>query len=157
MLPDGSLTGDGVKQRIRQKLLEDCNLHTVVRLPNSVFQPYASVATNLLFFTKGEPTQNIWYYEHQLPEGYKAYSKTKTIQLAEFETLKSWWSDRETHEKAWQVDIDTIKANGYNLDIKNPHRAEEEKHHSSTELLDLLHQSFAKGDQLLEQLRKELV
>lgn len=157
VLPDGSLTGDGVKQRIRQKLLEDCNLHTIVRLPNSVFQPYASVATNLLFFAKGEPTQNIWYYEHQLPEGYKAYSKTKTIQLAEFDTLKSWWANREANEQAWQVDIDTIKANGYNLDIKNPHRAEEEKQHSSTELLDLLHQSFAKGDQLLEQLRKELV
>lgn len=157
VLPDGSLTGDGVKQRIRQKLLEDCNLHTIVRLPNSVFQPYASVATNLLFFTKGEPTKNIWYYEHKLPEGYKAYSKTKPIQLAEFDTLKNWWENREANEQAWQVDIDTIKANGYNLDIKNPHRAEEEKQHSSTELLDLLHQSFAKGDQLLEQLRKELV
>lgn len=157
VLPDGSLTGDGVKQRIRQKLLEDCNLHTIVRLPNSVFQPYASVATNLLFFTKGEPTKNIWYYEHKLPEGYKAYSKTKPIQLAEFDTLKNWWENREANEQAWQVDIDTIKANGYNLDIKKPHRAEEEKQHSSTELLDLLHQSFAKGDQLLEQLRKELV
>jgi len=157
VLPDGSLTGDGVKQRIRQKLLEDCNLHTIVRLPNSVFQPYASVATNLLFFTKGEPTKNIWYYEHKLPERYKAYSKTKPIQLAEFDTLKNWWENREANEQAWQVDIDTIKASGYNLDIKNPHRAEEEKQHSSAELLDLLHQSFAKGDQLLEQLRKELV
>ena len=115
------------------------------------------MATNLLFFTKGEPTQSIWYYEHKLPEGYKAYSKTTPIQLAEFETLKSWWTNREANEQAWQVDIDTIKANGYNLDIKNPHRAEEEKQYSSTELLDLLHQSFAKSDQLLEQLRKELV
>lgn len=157
VLPDGSLTGDGVKQRIRQKLLEDCNLHTIVRLPNSVFQPYASVATNLLFFTKGEPTQSIWYYEHKLPEGYKAYSKTKPIQLAEFDTLKSWWANREESDQAWQVNIDTIKANAHNLDIKNPHRPEDEKQHSSSELLDLLHQSFAKGDQLLEQLRKELV
>jgi type I restriction enzyme M protein len=156
VLPDGSLTGDGVKQRIRQKLLEDCNLHTIVRLPNSVFQPYASVATNLLFFTRGEPTKTIWYYEHKLPEGYKAYSKTKPIQLAEFGTLKSWWANREANEQAWQVDIDTIKANGYNLDIKNPHRAEEERQYSSAELLDLLHQSFARGDQLLEQLRKAL-
>lgn len=157
ILPDGSLTGDGVKQRIRQKLLEDCNLHTIVRLPNSVFQPYASVATNLLFFNKGEPTTNIWYYEHKLPEGYKAYSKTKPIQLAEFETLKNWWANRESNEQAWQVDIDTIKANGYNLDIKNPYRAKEERQPSSSELLDLLHQSFAEGDQLLEQLRKELL
>jgi len=157
VLPDGSLTGDGVKQRIRQKLLEDCNLHTIVRLPNSVFQPYASVATNLLFFTKGEPTKNIWYYEHQLPEEYKAYSKTKPIQLAEFETLKQWWNNRESTEQAWQVDIETIRQNGFTLDIKNPHRPEEEKQLSSAELLDLLHQSFTKGDQLLEQLRKELI
>ena len=157
VLPDGSLTGDGVKQRIRQKLLEDCNLHTIIRLPNSVFQPYASVATNLLFFTKDKPTQNIWYYEHKLPEGYKAYSKTKPIQQAEFDTVKGWWQHREENEQAWQVNIDTIKANGYNLDIRNPHRPEEERQHSSAELLDLLHQSFAKGDQLLDQLRKELV
>lgn len=157
VLPDGSLTGDGVKQRIRQKLLEDCNLHTIVRLPNSVFQPYASVATNLLFFTKGEPTKNIWYWQHRLPEGYKAYSKTKPIQLAEFADLKQWWNNREASEQAWQVDIDIIKANGYSLDIKNPHRPEEEKQRTSAELLDLLHHSFTKGDQLLEQLRKELV
>jgi len=157
VLPDGSLTGDGVKQRIRQKLLEDCNLHTIIRLPNSVFQPYASVATNLLFFIKGEATKNVWYWEHKLPEGYKAYSKTKPIQSAEFASLKQWWNNREENEQAWQVDIKTIKANGYNLDIKNPHQLEEEKQYSSSELLDMLHQSFAKGDQLLEQLRRELV
>lgn len=80
VLPDGSLTGDGVKQRIRQEFLEQCNVHTIVRLPNSVFQPYASVATNLLFFTKGEPTKEIFYWEHKLPEGQKSYSKTKPIQ-----------------------------------------------------------------------------
>ena len=157
VLPDGSLTGDGVKERIRKKLLEDCNLHTIIRLPNSVFQPYASVATNLLFFTKGEPTKHTWYYQHKLPEGYKAYSKTKPIQLAEFDTLKQWWNNREANEQAWQADIETIKASGYNLDIKNPHQPAEEKQHSSSELLGLLHQSFAKGDELLEQLRKELV
>ena len=157
VLPDGSLTGDGVKQRIRQKLLEDCNLHTIIRLPNSVFQPYASVATNLLFFTKGELTKKVWYYEHKLPEGYKAYSKTKPIQLAEFDGLKRWWNEREESEQAWQVDIDTIKANGYNLDIKNPHQPEEEKQYSSAELLDLLHQSFEKSDGLLAELRQELI
>ncbi len=156
MLPDGSLTGDGVKERIRKKLLEDCNLHTIIRLPNSVFQPYASVATNLLFFTKGEKTEKVWYWEHKLPEGYKAYSKTKPIQLAEFAGLKKWWKKRKANEQAWKVDIKTIKKNGYNLDIKNPHQPEEEKQYSSGELLDLLHQSFAKGDMLLEQLRKGL-
>ncbi|MCE3237646.1 MAG: hsdM3 [Gammaproteobacteria bacterium] len=156
VLPDGSLTGDGIKQRVRQKLLEDCNLHTIIRLPNSVFQPYASVATNLLFFTKGEKTKKVWYWEHRLPEGYKAYSKTKTIQFTEFDSLKQWWRNREVSDNAWQVDIKTIMENGWNLDIKNPHRAEEEKQHSSAELLDLLHKSFDKGDELLDQLRKEL-
>jgi len=166
VLPDGSLTGDGVKQRIREKLLKDCNLHTIIRLPNSVFQPYASVATNLLFFTKGEPTKEVWYYEHRLPEGYKAYSKTKPIQLAEFDGIKQWWRRdesgitnfelREESEQAWKIDIATIETNGYNLDIKNPHQPEEEQQYSSAELLDLLHQSFSKGDELLARLRKEL-
>lgn len=156
VLPDGSLTGDGVKQRIRQKLVEDCNLHTIVRLPNSVFQPYASVATNLLFFTKGEQTKAIWYYQHKLPEGYKAYSKTKPIQKIEFDDLKHWWGERKSSEVAWQVDIKSIKASGYDLDIKNPRSSEEEDQYSSGELLDMLHESFVKGDGLLKQLRKEL-
>jgi type I restriction enzyme M protein len=156
VLPDGSLTGAGVKQRIRQKLLEDCNLHTIVRLPNSVFQPYASVATNLLFFTKGEPTKNVWYYQHKVPVGIKSYSKTKPIQLSEFDDLKTWWNNRESSDVAWCENIESIKANGYDLDIKNPHQPEEEKQNTSSELLDLLHASFAKGDELLDQLRKEL-
>jgi type I restriction enzyme M protein len=92
-----------------------------------------------------------------LPEDYKSYSKTKLIQLAEFDSLKQWWHNRTASDQAWQVDIETIKQNGYNLDIKNPHQPEEEKHYTSIELLDLLHKSFARGDQLLEQLRKELV
>jgi len=156
VLPDGSLTGDGVKARIREKLLTDCNLHTIVRLPNSVFQPYASVATNLLFFTKGTPTKVIWYYEHKLPEGQKSYSKTKPIKISEFDPLKEWWSNREENEQAWKVDIKTIKDNGFNLDIKNPHKEEEEAMHTSAELLDMLHQSFTKSDALLNKLKEEL-
>ena len=156
VLPDGSLTGDGVKERIRKKLLEECNLHTIVRLPNSVFQPYASVATNLLFFVKGKPTKSIWYYEHKLPQGYKAYSKTKPIQLSEFDAMKEWWGNRIENELAWKVDMKTIAENGYNLDIKNPHQPEEEKQYTSTELLDILHQSFAKGDKLIKRLRESL-
>ncbi len=156
VLPDGSLTGDGVKQRIRQHFLETCNLHTIVRLPNSVFQPYASVATNLLFFEKGAPTREIWYWEHQLPEGMKAYSKTKPIRKEEFETLKQWWPDRRENEQAWKVSIEAVKKNGYNLDIKNPHVAEAEQTYSSAELLEMLHESFRKSDELLEQLTSEI-
>lgn len=156
VLPDGSLTGDGVKQRIREKLLTDCNLHTIVRLPNSVFQPYASVATNLLFFTKGTPTKEIWYCEHKLPEGQKAYSKTKPIKLEEFEPLKLWWNNREENEQAWKVDIETIKANGFNLDIKNPHKEEVEHTYTSSELLEMLSNSFSKSNTLLEKLKSGL-
>ena len=157
VLPDGSLTGEGVKARIRQHWLESCNLHTIVRLPNSVFQPYASVATNLLFFTKGKPTQEIWYWQHQLPVGVKAYSKTKPIQKTEFENLKAWWDNRVESEQAWKVSIEDLKANNYNLDIKNPHIAEAEQSYSSAELLNLLHDSFEKSDHLLNQLKMELI
>lgn len=156
VLPDGSLTGDGVKQRIRQEFLEQCNVHTIVRLPNSVFQPYASVATNLLFFTKGEPTKEIWYWEHKLPDGQKSYSKTKPIQKSEFDSLKAWWGNRSENEQAWKVGIDTLKGNGFNLDIKNPFVKEEEVTHTTAELLDLLSQSFRKSDELIEELKKSL-
>lgn len=156
ILPDGSLTGDGVKQRIRQHLLETCNLHTVVRLPNSVFQPYASVATNMLFFEKGKPTKEIWYWEHQMAEGIKAYNKTKPIQKSEFDSLKDWWQDRQENEQAWKVPLAQLEANGYNLDIKNPHVAESTHTYSSAELLELLQDSFHKSDELLEKLKQEL-
>jgi type I restriction enzyme M protein len=156
VLPDGSLTGDGVKQRIRQHFLENCNLHTIVRLPNSVFQPYASVATNLLFFGKGKPTKFVWYWEHKLPEGVKAYSKTKPIQKSEFDTLKKWWKKRKENEQAWKVSIDEIIENDYNLDIKNPHTPEVVHEYTSAELVKILHDSFRKSDELLENLKKEL-
>ena len=157
VLPDGSLTGDGVKQRIRQEFLEQCNVHTIVRLPNSVFQPYASVATNLLFFTKGEHTKEIWYWEHKLPEGQKSYSKTKPIQKSEFDSLKAWWNNRAENEQAWKVGIDTLKGNGFNLDIKNPFVKEEEVTHTTAELLDMLSESFKKSDELIEELKKGLM
>lgn len=156
VLPDGSLTGEGVKQRIRQHFLESCNLHTIVRLPNSVFQPYASVATNLLFFEKGQPTKEIWYWEHKLPEGMKAYSKTKLIRKSEFGKLKDWWNNRQTNEHAWKVSIDDISSNGYNLDIKNPHISKEEEVYSSMELLETINESFKKSDKLIEELKSEL-
>lgn len=156
VLPDGSLTGDGVKQRIRQEFLEQCNVHTIVRLPNSVFQPYASVATNLLFFTKGEPTKEIFYWEHKLPEGQKSYSKTKPIQKKEFDSLKAWWNNRSENEQAWKVGIDVLKNNGYNLDIKNPFVKDEEIVYSTSQILQMLGDSFAKSESLLNELKSSL-
>lgn len=154
VLPDGSLTGEGVKQRVRQRLLEECNLHTIIRLPNSVFQPYATVATNLLFFTKGSPTKEIWYYEHRLPEGQKSYSKTRPLQLQEFDPIKAWWNKREESDLSWKVDIQTIIDRNYDLDIKNPNKQEEEIIYSSAELMEMLEESFGKSQNLLNQIKE---
>jgi len=150
-----SSNGDGVKQRIREKWLTDCNVHTIVRLPNSVFSPYASVATNLCFFEKGTPTKETWYYEHRLPEGQKSYSKTKPIRIEEFDAEKAWWPKREESDVAWKVKIADIAARGYDLDIKNPHRKETEVEYSSAELIEMLQASFNRSNDLLRQLKKE--
>jgi type I restriction enzyme M protein len=154
VLPDGSLTGGGIKERVRQKLLEECNLHTIIRLPNSVFQPYAGVSTNLLFFTKGEPTKEVWYYEHRLPEEQKAYSKTKPLQLKEFYPIKKWWKKREESDISWKVDIQTIIDRNYDLDIKNPVKVEEKIENGSLELMKMLESSFATSSKLLNQLKE---
>lgn len=153
VLPDGSLTGEGVKQRVRQRLLEECNLHTIVRLPNSVFQPYATVATNLLFFDKGKPTKEVWYYEHRLPEGQKSYSKTKTIQAREFDPIKAWWNNRQESDQSWKVPIKTIIERNYDLDIKNPTSKIEEEVLTSSEIMERLTASFGKSFELLEGLK----
>ena len=150
VLPDGSLFGEGVKTRIKKSLLEECNLHTIVRLPKSVFAPYApNVATNLLFLTKGQPTKEVWYYEHQFPKGIKAYNKTNPIKISEFDAIKNWWgnesdvfSSRKESEFAWRVSIEEIEKNNFNLDIKNPNSAPEEFVNTKTAL-----DSFLKLDQ----------
>jgi type I restriction enzyme M protein len=153
VLPDGSLTGDGVKQRVRQKLLEDCNVHTIVRLPQSVFAPYATVNTNLIFFEKGKPTKEIWYYEHTLPEGQKAYSKTKPIRIEEFEPIKQWWNNRKESEVAWKVPIQTIIDRNYDLDIKNPNKVVEEVVYDRKAIIAQLEQSFQASLQILNELK----
>ena len=153
VLPDGSLTGEGVKQRVRQKLLEDCNVHTIIRLPQSVFAPYATVNTNLIFFEKGKPTKEIWYYEHALPEGYKAYSKTKPIQISEFENIKEWWTKREESEVSWKVSIDTIIERGYDLDIKNPNKVVEEVVYDRQAIIKKIENNQSKISKILEELK----
>ena len=153
VLPDGSLTGDGVKQRVRQKLLEDCNVHTIIRLPQSVFAPYATVNTNLIFFEKGKPTKEIWYYEHTLPEGQKAYSKTKPIRISEFEPIKDWWNNREESEVSWNVPIQTIIDRNYDLDIKNPNKKVEEIVYDRKEIIRNIENSFNESLLLLNELK----
>jgi type I restriction enzyme M protein len=125
VLPDGFLFGDGIKARIKEQLLTECDLHTIVRLPNGVFSPYTGIKTNLLFFTKGKPTTEVWYYEHPYPAGYKSYSKTKPIAIGEFDREKAWWNARAESEYAWKVSAAELREGGWNLDRKNPNKIEE--------------------------------
>ena len=157
VLPDGFLFGEGVATRIKESLLEKCNLHTIVRLPNGVFAPYTGIKTNLLFFTKGKPTKDVWYFEHPYPDGVKNYNKTKPINIKEFDLEKAWWNNREENQYAWKVSAEELKKRNYNFDIKNPNSTEEQHQYTSNELIDLLGQSFAKSNQLLKQLKEELV
>jgi len=135
VLPDGTLFGEGVKTKIKKLLTEECNLHTIVRLPNGVFNPYTGIKTNLLFFTKGKPTKEIWFYEHPYPDGVKNYSKTKPMKFEEFQTEQEWWgteadgfASRVENEQAWKVSIEEVIERNFNLDIKNPHVGEVESH-----------------------------
>ena len=156
VLPDGTLFGEGVKTRIKEKLLEECNLHTIVRLPNGVFSPYTSIKTNLLFFTKGEPTREVWYYEHPYPAGYKSYSKTKPIRIEEFAPEKAWWENREESELAWRVSVEDIKANNFNLDIKNPNKVDE-GHGDPLVLLAKYKEILAEVAETRDSLKQELM
>jgi type I restriction enzyme M protein len=153
VLPDGSLTGEGVKARVREKLLTDCNVHTIVRLPQSVFAPYATVNTNLLFFEKGKQTKDIWYYEHQLPAGAKAYNKTNPIRIEEFEPLKKWWKKRIESEVSWKASLKTIIQRGYDLDIKNPNKVVEELVYDKKAILKSIESNHAKISSILEELK----
>ncbi len=137
VLPDGFLFGEGVKTRLKDRLLAECDLHTIVRLPNGVFAPYTSINTNLLFFEKSRPTKDVWFVEHPLPEGYKQYTKTKPIRHEEFGYLADWWDDREETEWAWKVSADTIAAGGYSLDLANPHEDEAVQHDPAELLTEL--------------------
>jgi len=155
VLPDGTLFGEGVKTRIKEELLAQCNLHTIVRLPNGVFAPYTGIKTNLLFFTKGEPTREIWYYEHPYPPGVKSYNKTKPIHISEFDLEKKWWKKRKETELAWRVPIEQIKASGYNLDIKNPNVVDP-GHADPDKLLAEYQQLVAAVSETREKLKREL-
>jgi len=152
VLPDGTLFGEGVKTRLKEHLLEECNLHTIVRLPNSVFKPYASIGTNLLFFVKGEPTKEIWYYEHRVVAGQKAYSMTKPIRFEHLKPCIDWWDKREENEISWKVTIDAVKARNYNLDFKNPHVVTDD-HGDPEELLAKLDESEKQTAVLRDQLK----
>jgi type I restriction enzyme M protein len=160
VLPDGTLFGEGVKTRLKEQLMEECNLHTIVRLPNSVFKPYASIGTNLLFFEKGEPTKDVWFWEHRVPEGQKAYSMTKPIRFEHLQGCIDWWGGpkrkgREEGPFAWKVTAEELKARGYNLDIKNPHTVADD-HGDPDELLASLTAAETETARLRDELKSIL-
>lgn len=143
VVPIGTLFGDGVCARIKEELLKEFNLHTVVRLPNGVFAPYTPIPTNLLFFDRSGPTKEIWYYEHPLPEGRKSYTKTQPLQFEEFAPCIAWWHNRVENDRAWKVSVaDVVKydENGNllsaNLDIKNPNIKQDFEHLPPDQLAD---------------------
>lgn len=126
VLPDGFLFGTGVKAAIKKKLLEECNLHTIIRLPKDVFAPYTNINTNLLFFTKGTPTKGVWYYRLEMPNGYKHFSKTRPMLDEHFQPVRDWWKNKVESDVSQFVPAEDIAAADYNLDFCGfPHGTEE--------------------------------
>jgi type I restriction enzyme M protein len=128
VVPNGTLFGDGVAARIKEELLKEFNLHTIVRLPNGVFAPYTGIPTNILIFDRSGPTKEVWYYEHPLPEGRKNYTKTQPIQFEELTPCIAWWTNREENDRAWKVPATELLASNCNLDRKNPNAEEDITH-----------------------------
>ncbi|ODA69385.1 class I SAM-dependent DNA methyltransferase [Streptomyces sp. AVP053U2] len=161
VLPNGSLSDGGVGARIKQKLMKECNLHTIVRLPQGVFAPYTLIPSNLLFFEKGRPTEEVWFYEVSLPEGRRGYTKTKPLRVEEFEPCVEWWGGekRESRKEggnAWKVPATEIEKAGFNLDVSNPHVGEDLDHRSPEELVHELIKTESEILGLLEEMRQEL-
>ena len=154
VVPNGTLFGDGVAGRIKQELLTEFNLHTIVRLPNGVFAPYTSIPTNLLFFERtGRPTETVWYYELPAPEGRKQYTKTAPIRLEDFADCAAWWDARRETERAWSVPAKVLLDSGCNLDRRNPKAGDDEDTTSPGELVRRTLANERQIQALLEDLR----
>ena len=152
VVPNGTLFGDGVCARIKEELIKEFNLHTIVRLPNGVFAPYTIIPTNLLFFDRSGSTKDVWYYEQPIPEGRKNYTKTQPLQYDEFRPCLAWWSSREENEQAWKVSAEELLANGCNLDRKNPNGKTDFEHLPPEELAD----SILKKEERIAELMLEI-
>lgn len=160
VLPDGFLFGEGVKTTLKQELLRDFNLHTIVRLPKGVFAPYTGINTNLLFFEKGKPTTDVWFFEHPYPDGYKSYSRTNPLTIGEFDLEKEWWGGksrkgRKATRYAWKVPAKDLIATNYNFDVKNPHK-DEVIEVDPNDLLEKYNQICGEITRLQNELKNEL-
>ena len=161
VLPDGFLFGEGVKTTLKRELLEEFNLHTIVRLPKGVFSPYTSINTNILFFEKGGPTKEVWFFEHPYPDGYKSYSRSNPLTIEEFTLEKEWWGgnsrkDRKVTKNAWKVSVKELEERNYNFDCKNPH-FEEIIHQDPVELMSEYENMQLGLEKVQNQLKSELI
>lgn len=161
VLPDGFLFGEGVKTTLKRELLEEFNLHTIVRLPKGVFSPYTSINTNILFFEKGGPTKEVWFFEHPYPDGYKSYSRSNPLTIEEFDLEKEWWGgnsrkDRKVTKNAWKVSVKELEERNYNFDCKNPH-FEEIIHQDPVELMSEYENMQLELEKVQNQLKSELI
>ena len=156
VVPNGTLFGDGICARIKEELLKDFNLNTIVRLPNGVFAPYTSIPTNLLFFDRSHPTEEVWYYEQPLPNGRKNYTKTQPIQFEEFAGCLEWWNKREENERAWKLPGSELLANGCNLDRKNPHAAVDFEHLPPEQLVEDILKKEQRITEIMAEIRAQL-
>jgi type I restriction enzyme M protein len=163
VVPNGTLFSDGISARIKEELLKNFNLHTIVRLPEGVFAPYTDIAGNLLFFDRSGPTEDIWYYQISTPEGRKKYTKTKPMEYFEFEDCLQWWASRVENARAWSVkaqDViqydDSGKLVSVNLDIKNPNSLEAMEHKAPRELINKMLTTEQRITQLMEEIKSSL-
>jgi type I restriction enzyme M protein len=161
VVPNGTLFASGAGERIKKELLENFDLHTIVRLPKGVFAPYTGVETNLLFFERDGPTKEIWYYELPLPPGRQkmkspCYTKSKPLRYEDFRDLQEWWVRRVENEFAWKVSVKDLIENECNLDVKNPRKADTEKHKEPQEIVTSIIEKENRVFELLGQIRAHL-
>lgn len=156
IVPNGTLFGDGVCARIKEELLKEFNLHTIVRLPNGVFAPYTGIQTNILFFERSKSASHVWYYEQPLPIGRKNYTKTAPVQFAEFGDCIAWWKKREENDRAWKVPAAELLASGCNLDRKNPNAKEDITHLPPHELASSILSKEQRIITIIDDIRKLL-
>ena len=158
ILPDNFLFGNENSQKaLKERLLNECNLHTIVKLPAGVFAPYTSITTNILFFDKTEATKEIWYYDVPLPEGYRSFSKTKPFKSVHLDGVRKWWNDRDKEDlNSYKVSIDEVRAKEFNLDFKNPNKLVEEKEYTLDELLTTMDVKSKNIVSLVDKIREAL-
>ena len=163
VVPHGTLFADGIAARVKKQLIDEFNLHTVVRMGEGIFAPYTDIPCNLLFFQQGKPTKEIWYYEILPPDERKKYSKTRPIQFEEFDEIKNWWTNRKENDNAWKVNLKDILITdkfdilrNVNLDLKNPNRKNEFTYREPTDLISSIMEKEIQVMQMIKEIQNAI-